>query len=98
MAPIEIPLHPVQLYEAVYLLFLGIFILYLKYKKQSYRGNHFFVYLFLYSIGRFYIDFFRGDYRIGIFTDGQIFSIILLALMGLIYLFKKTQLKTNAVR
>ena len=90
LAPFGVSLHPVQLYEASYLFFLGIMILLLKYKKQLYHGEIFSTYLYLYFFGRFFLDFFRGDYRIGLFTDGQVFSVVFLSIL---YFFRKIKLK-----
>lgn len=59
-APHEVWLHPVQLYEAAFLIFLG-FSLMLIYKKRQFEGQVVASYLILYAIGRFVIEFFRGD-------------------------------------
>ena len=59
-ATCSLPVHPTQLYSS--LDFLVIFVLLLvvtKYRKVY--GQPFFALLFFYSIGRFTIEFFRGD-------------------------------------
>lgn len=54
------PLHPTQLYSSV-LLLAAFVILKLLYEKKRFDGSIFFSYLVLYSFGRFFIDFYRGD-------------------------------------
>ena len=71
---------PIQLVESGYNLMLFIF-LYVLYKKDKFRGKLIYLYLILYPIGRFIVEFFRGDdYRGFIFgiSTSQFISIILL--------------------
>lgn len=60
MAPLNIPLHPIEIYEmAAYFL---IFLLVWKVRKhQRLDGFTFFTYLAGYGVARFIVDFFRGD-------------------------------------
>lgn len=61
IAPLNTPLFPTQFVSAILNLILFIFLLiYEKYKKR-YKGQLLYIYLILYSIGRFFIEFFRGD-------------------------------------
>ena len=54
------PIHPVMLYEL--LINLGIFIFLWSIRKRKLPGGtHFLLYLGFYSIGRFFVEFFRGD-------------------------------------
>lgn len=59
--PLNVALHPVQLYEAV-LNFLNFVILYLVLKKKSFHGQVFSLYIINYSIIRFITEYFRGDH------------------------------------
>lgn len=61
MAPLNIPLHPTQLYSSA-LLFLSFLILffYVQRKKLP-KGFIFFIYLILVSSERFIVEFFRWD-------------------------------------
>jgi phosphatidylglycerol---prolipoprotein diacylglyceryl transferase len=59
--PINIPLHPVQLYEAA-LNFLNFGILFWALKRKTYHGQVFVLYIINYSIIRFFTEFFRGDH------------------------------------
>ncbi len=59
-APLGVPLHPTQLYEMIWdLLVLGI--IWLTRRMPGYDGRSFLQYAFLYSLGRFVIEYFRGD-------------------------------------
>ena len=60
LAPLNIPLHPIELYEmaAYFLVFFLVWKI-----KERYRidGITFFIYLAGYGLARFVVDFFRGD-------------------------------------
>lgn len=74
-------LIPTQLYSSLAL--LGIYIiLRVKQTRDHREGEVFYLYLFLYSIWRFFIEFFRGDSKMFIFhlSTFQIFSIALFIL------------------
>jgi phosphatidylglycerol:prolipoprotein diacylglycerol transferase len=58
--PLGIPLHPTQLYES--LASLSIFaILMWRYSRKSRDGEIFVLYLALYAVARFFMEFLRGD-------------------------------------
>lgn len=85
LAPLDIPLHPTQLYEFIFLIFLGFFLLWKsdrkKFSPRRADGHLFADYLTFYPIGRFTIEFFRGDDpRIWGLTPGQLMSLFILAL------------------
>jgi len=59
--PLGIPLHPTQLYDAgAELLILGV-LLFTERKGKPFAGRTFWLYLLLYGISRFIIEFYRGD-------------------------------------
>ncbi|MFC2091321.1 prolipoprotein diacylglyceryl transferase [Elusimicrobiota bacterium] len=61
--PLGTPLHPTQIYSAGFLLLLS-FILSNKLKKKTAGSASVFgLYLAAYGLFRFFIEFFRGDYR-----------------------------------
>jgi phosphatidylglycerol:prolipoprotein diacylglycerol transferase len=62
LAPLNVFLHPTQLYDAAN--GLGIF-LFLKWweKRKTFDGQIFWLFLLLYSAGRFLVEIFRGDPR-----------------------------------
>jgi phosphatidylglycerol:prolipoprotein diacylglycerol transferase len=62
LAPLNIPLHPTQLYDAFSnLLIIGILLLIERKRKTAFRGQIFILYLALYAIGRSIVEEFRGD-------------------------------------
>ncbi len=50
--------HPTQIYEALILFFLSIFLFYLS-KRKKWQGEVFICYLILYSLARFLLEFLR---------------------------------------
>jgi phosphatidylglycerol:prolipoprotein diacylglycerol transferase len=92
--PLGIPLHPTQLYEAGAELVILIMLLTTERKGRSYPGRTFWLYMLLYAISRFVIEFFRGDERgtVGMFSTSQFISILLapLAIVMLVYLSRQT--------
>ena len=68
LARLNTPLHPTQLYDAAN--GLGIFFL-LSWieKRKTFDGQIFWLFLFLYSTSRFFIEIFRGDPRGFLFGD-----------------------------
>lgn len=58
--PLHTPLHPTQLYEATYIFLVMIVLLILRGRKMFY-GQLFLVYMMLYAVGRFVLEYFRGD-------------------------------------
>jgi phosphatidylglycerol:prolipoprotein diacylglycerol transferase len=73
-----VPLHPAQLYEAFANIALFFYLNWLL-KKENKDGKVFAVYLIVYSVIRFAVEFFRGDdrgiYFLGV-SIGQIISIV----------------------
>ena len=98
--PEDISYFPIQLVEAVFLFAISAFIYFFTSKYQQSRmansaaknANPFFIYLFLYSLIRFILEFFRGDSVRGILSCGlsisQAVSLILFILSSSYILFK----------
>ena len=88
--PLGVPLHPTQLYEAGAELAILIVLLATERKGRGFAGRTFWLYMLLYAISRFIIEFFRGDERgaVGMFSTSQFISILLvpLAIGMLVYL------------
>ncbi|NMC66415.1 MAG: prolipoprotein diacylglyceryl transferase [Acidobacteria bacterium] len=59
--PLNTPLHPVQLYEAI-LNFLNFLVLFLVFKRKKFAGQVFSLYIINYSVIRFFTEYFRGDH------------------------------------
>ena len=82
--PLGIPLHPTQLYDAgAELLILGV-LLFTERKGRPFAGRTFWMYLLLYGISRFIIEFYRGDASRGTVMAGlstsQFVSLLLVPL------------------
>lgn len=91
--PLGVPLHPTQLYEAGAELIILLVLLWSERKKRPFAGRTFWLYMLLYAISRFIIEFYRGDERgtVGVFSTSQFISILLapLAIVMLVYLSKR---------
>jgi len=89
----SLPVHPTQLYLSAFN-FIHFGILLFLVSRQKFRGQIAMAYLIIYSIGRFTIEFFRGDsYRgfYGPFSTSQLISMLLFScgLVGYLILRKK---------
>jgi phosphatidylglycerol:prolipoprotein diacylglycerol transferase len=88
--PLNVPLHPTQLYEAAAELVILIVLLTTERRNRGFAGRTFWLYMLLYAISRFIIEFYRGDERgtVGMFSTSQFISILLapLAIAMLVYL------------
>ena len=87
---------PVQLFEAGFCLLITAFILRLS-RCEKLKGRLFYIYLFTYAIGRFILEFFRGDsYRgflLGLSTS-QIISVVIIISVT-VYFFVARKSKTT---
>jgi len=92
--PLGVPLHPTQLYEAGAEFLILLALLWSERKGRTYPGRTFWLYMLLYSISRFIIEFYRGDERgsVGIFSTSQFISLLLapLAVIMLVYLARRS--------
>jgi phosphatidylglycerol:prolipoprotein diacylglycerol transferase len=92
--PLGVPLHPTQLYEAAAELLILLLLLATERSGRRFAGRTFWLYMLLYAISRFIIEFFRGDERgtVGMFSTSQFISILLapLAVAMLVYLSRAT--------
>ena len=77
--PLNVPLHPTQLYEAgAELLILGVLLL-LERRGRPFPGRTFWGYMLFYGISRFVIEFYRGDPRgaVSMFSTSQVISLLI---------------------
>src|SRR5436190_1119443 len=88
--PLNVPLHPTQLYEAGAEALILAVLLVTEPRGRTFPGRTFWLYMLLYAVSRYIIEIFRGDPRgtVGVFSTSQFISIILapLALIMLVYL------------
>ena len=97
--PLGEPLHPTQLYEASFILLVLVFLLLLRDRKK-FHGQLFLSYLALYAVGRFSLEYFRGDIGRGfvvndILSHSQFIALIVLVVVVMIY---KRWSKRNVVK
>ncbi|MCJ7662782.1 MAG: prolipoprotein diacylglyceryl transferase [Desulfobacterales bacterium] len=90
LAPQGIPVHPTQLYSSLSLFALFAFLVFLR-KKKTFQGELFWSYIFCYSVGRFFLEFLRGDARGsalgGIFSTSQAIGIPLAGISVVMFLY-----------
>ena len=101
--PLEVPLHPTQLYEAGAELLILVVLLVTERKGRPFPGRTFWGYMLLYGISRFIIEFYRGDSRgaVGMFSTSQFVSLLIipLSIVMLVYLRRRsTPEPTSATR
>ncbi len=77
--PLQIPLHPTQMYDAGAEALILVFLLVSERRGRPFAGRTIWLYMLLYAISRFIIEFYRGDERGMIFgvSTSQFVSLIL---------------------
>jgi len=92
--PLGIPLHPTQLYESGAELLILVVLLATERRGRPFPGRTFWLYMILYAVSRYIIEFYRGDPRGVIFgiSTSQFISLVLgpLAIAMLIWLRRST--------
>jgi phosphatidylglycerol---prolipoprotein diacylglyceryl transferase len=80
--PVNVPLHPTQLYEAGAELLILVVLLLTERRGRPFPGRTFWIYMLLYGISRFVIEFYRGDLRgaVGMFSTSQFVSVVIVPL------------------
>ncbi len=95
LCPIHEPIIPTQLIMAIGDLLIFLFLYYRLVKKQRIE-NSAALYLLLYSVGRFLIEFIRGDIErghVGILSTSQFISLFMIAFAIILYYFEKKKIK-----
>lgn len=88
--PLNTPLHPTQVYEAIFIFCLLIGLSFLKSKKK-FEGLIFLLYLILYAAGRGVLELFRGDTQRGflienILSNSQFIALGVISIAAYFYL------------
>lgn len=81
--PLNVALHPTQLYESLAGLVILVALLVLERRPNPFAGRTFWSFAFLYGVLRFIIEFFRGDDRGLVFNSlstSQFISVVLVPL------------------
>ena len=82
-APLGVPLHPVQLYES--LVCLGIFLFLVRLtRRKKFHGEIILAYSILYAVGRFLLEYVRGDVDRGFVFGGMLSTSQLIAVLVVI--------------
>jgi phosphatidylglycerol---prolipoprotein diacylglyceryl transferase len=99
--PLNVPLHPTQLYESAAGLVIFLLLIAFERRGRPFPGRTFWLFVLLYSVSRFMIEFYRGDDR-GMPLEGlstsQLISLVLfpLSLIMLWYLSRPSRPQTEA--
>lgn len=83
------PVHPTQLYSAAGLVVICLILLFLRKRWNPFTGFCLPTYLVIYSLGRFALEFLRGDHnptRFGVLSDQQIIGLLTAVAGVLIFL------------
>lgn len=94
IAPNGIPLFPVQLFEALIDLVIFVILLYIVLSERI-EVNSIYIYLFLYSSVRFFLEFLRGDKERGVYflSTSQwisLFILVFLFIKNIMYMRKSS--------
>ena len=90
--PLHTPLYPTQLMEAAYILLVMLLLVRLR-RTRLFYGQLFLTYLILYAIGRFMIEYFRGDMARGFviqdyMSHSQLIALCVAVVVALIYVHR----------
>jgi phosphatidylglycerol:prolipoprotein diacylglycerol transferase len=94
--PLGVPLHPTQLYESGADLVILLVLLATERRGRPYPGRTFWLYMLLYGISRFIVEFYRGDDRgmvFGTLSTSQFIAalIVPVAIVMLVWLARPAQ-------
>lgn len=81
--PLDVALHPTQLYEAGAELAILALLLTTEHRRRYFPGRTFWGYILLYAVSRYVIEIYRGDPRgtvFGLFSTSQFISLVLVPL------------------
>ena len=88
--PLDVALHPTQLYEAGAELVILLFLLSFERRGRPFPGRTFWSYMLLYGVSRFVIEFYRNDSRGVVFdtlSTSQFVSVLLVP-VAIVMLFR----------
>ena len=98
LAPIGVPIHPTQLYHSIANLIIFCTLFFFVRKRRQFNGQILCLYLCMYSMARFFLEFFRGDIKIhliGPLNLTQGFSFIIFLTGIFLYWWLKTSYKAK---
>ncbi len=85
-APLNVPLHPVQLYESAICASLFVFLVWFS-RRRRMDGDVILAYTLLYAVARFWLETFRGDADRGFVFGGLFSTSQFIAILSLIVSF-----------
>ncbi|MGL5634265.1 MAG: prolipoprotein diacylglyceryl transferase [Sarcina sp.] len=87
LAPAGVHLHPTQIYCAIFDFLLAAFLMWYSKHREKNAGDTLCMYMIIYSIGRFLVEFLRNDPRgsVGALSTSQFISIFMLIAGVIIY-------------
>lgn len=90
LAPAGVPLYPTQIFSSIFDFALAVFLLWYGNKNKE-KGKTLSMYMIIYSIGRFFVEFLRNDPRgnVGLLSTSQFISIFILIAGILLYNINK---------
>lgn len=97
--PLDTPLHPTELYEAIACLAI-FFLLVRMARRKRFDGQVTLAYVLLYAVARFIIEFYRGDAVrgtvFGWLSTSQFIALVLVVLVGLVlpYVAKRNRVSS----
>jgi phosphatidylglycerol:prolipoprotein diacylglycerol transferase len=99
--PLNVPLHPTQVYESAAGLVIFLLLMALERRGRTFNGRTFWLFVLFYSVSRFIIEFFRGDDRgmpLEWLSTSQLISLVLfpLSLIMLWYLSRPSRPQAEA--
>ncbi|MGH9377486.1 MAG: prolipoprotein diacylglyceryl transferase [Terriglobia bacterium] len=98
--PLGIPIYPVQLFESVLTLIIFLILIWF-YERKKRDGQVFVMYLMMYAVARFFLEYYRGDMDRGFFFHGALSTAQLVAIaafglgIGLIFYLKRQPAATR---
>jgi phosphatidylglycerol:prolipoprotein diacylglycerol transferase len=99
--PIGVPLYPVQLWDALLILSISVFMIWYMNRKK-FQGELFLIYTLIYAVGRFITENYRGDDARGFVFGGwlshsQFIALLLITISGLLYIRGWKRSKTREI-
>ena len=93
--PLNTKIHPTQLYESLATLVIGAILLW-RYRHKKKDGEIFLIYLTLYAVARFFLEFLRGDEDRGFvfhhaLSTSQFIALLALVLAGGLWSYLRRQ-------
>lgn len=102
VAPLGVPLHPAQLYDAANTLIVFLVLEFI-FVRRKFSGQVFAVYGMLYAVGRWIVETFRGDVIRGFVVDevlstSQFLSLLIFVTAAAVYLIRRKHLVPRPVK